>query len=176
MRLGSAGQALARARVCCVGCVCASVRQHVAQSSERSVRDVVADRSVGRRVLKTRPHVQLGGASGWWVWRTMMGCQGGYTGPSGHHTDSGSRWYDLCGLVGRLGGTLRTLRSLCLSFTVGLGVSAVSKDSEDYGSLTGMRCAVVSRRSGIVLTTTTTFCRHARGAAQPLRPPRVPGR
>ena len=87
------------------------------------------------------------------------GCQGGYTGPSGHHTDSGSRWYDLCGLVGRLGGTLRTLRSLCLSFTVGLGVSAVSKDSEDYGSLTGMRCAVVSRRSGIVLTTTKdVFC------------------
>ena len=70
---------------------------------------------------------------------------------------SGRRWYDWCGLVGRLGGTLRTLRSLCLSWTVGLGVFAVSRVFEYYGSLTGMRCAVVSRRSGIVLTTTTTF-------------------
>ena len=41
------------------------------------------------------------------------------------------------------------------------GVFAVSRVFEDYdgvsGSLTGMRCAVVSRRSGIILTTTTTF-------------------
>ena len=55
----------------------------------------------------------------WSLWVVSLaydeGCQGGYTGPSGHYTDSGRRWYDLCGLVGRLGGTLRTLRSLCLS-------------------------------------------------------------
>ena len=54
--------------VLCRG-VCASVRQHVAQSSESRV-DVVADRSVWKVILKTRPHVQLGKASGWCVWRT----------------------------------------------------------------------------------------------------------
>ena len=52
-------------------------------------------------------------------------------------------WGDSVGLWG-------FLRSLCLLWTVGLGVFAVSKDFEDYGSLTGMRCAVVSRRSGII--------------------------
>ena len=30
-------------------------------------------------------------------------------------------------------------------------------DSGNSGSLTGMRCAEVSRTSGIILTTTTTF-------------------
>ena len=37
------------------------------------------------------------------------------------------------------------------TWTVGLGVFAVSRVFEDWGSLTDMRCAVVSRRSGIIL-------------------------
>ena len=44
-------------------------------------------------------------------------------------------------------------------WTVGLGFLMDNSDSGDSGSLTGMRCAEVSRTSGIILTTTTTFCR-----------------
>ena len=40
---------------------------------------------------------------------------------------------------------------------VGLGFLMDNSDSGDSGSLTGMRCAVVSRSPGIILTTTTTF-------------------
>ena len=42
---------------------------------------------------------------------------------------------------------------------VGLGFLMDNSDSGDSGSLTGMRCAVVSRSPGIILTTTTTFSR-----------------
>ena len=40
---------------------------------------------------------------------------------------------------------------------VGLGFLMDNSDSGDSGSLTGMRCAVVSRSPGIILTTTTIF-------------------
>ena len=40
---------------------------------------------------------------------------------------------------------------------VGLGFLMDNSDSGDSGSLTGMRCAVVSRSPGIILTTTTKF-------------------